>query len=158
MPSESLDLSDPSGDVAAEVASESGEPEASRSRTTKHVSPKEFHTPAFLQKLAPPHCTVILDQRAHRFTFKFKKAGDVWKKHYEHPLQMSKAFKNFPWRDALKEVHKGARDRWNLVKVQAGWKISDPSRAQTPGCIPEDIFEALADVIKSMPPHAYAKK
>ena len=158
VPSESLDLSDPSGDVAAEVASESGEPEASRSRTTYNVSPKEFHTPAFLQKLAPPHCTFYLDQRAHRFTFKFRNEGNVWKDHYDHPLQMSKAFRSFPWKDALKEVHRGAWDRWNLVKEQAGWKISDPSRGQTPGCIPEDIFEALADVIKSMPPHAYAKK
>ena len=62
------------------------------------------------------------------------------------------------FKDALKEVHKGAWDRWNLVKEQAGWKISDPSRVQTPGCIPEDIFEALADFIKSMPPPAkYAK-
>ena len=150
--------SETSGDFAAEVASESGEPEASRSRTTKHVSPKEYYTPAFLQKLAPPHCTFYLDQKAHRFTFKFRKAGDVWKDHYDHPLQMSKAFKNKFWKDALKEVHKGAWDRWNLVKEQDGWKISDPSRVQTPGCVPEDIFEVLDDFIKSMPPPAYAKK
>ena len=155
VPNESLDLSDPSGDVAAEVASESGEPGASRSRSTYHVATREFHTPPILQKLAPPYCAFMLDQRAHRFTFKFKKEGNVWKDHYKFPLQMSKACKNIPWRDALKEVHMGVWDRWNLVKEQAGWKISDPSRVQTPGCIPEDIFEALADVIKSMPPPAY---
>ena len=158
--SESLDLSNavPSGDVAADVASESGEPGASRSRTTHHVSARGFYTPAFLQKLAPPHCAFILDQRAHRFTFKFKKAANVWKEHFKCPLQMSKAFKTMPWRDALKEVHMGAWDRWNLVKEQAGWKISDPSRVQTPGCIPEDILEVLADFIQSMPPPVnYAK-
>ena len=71
---------------------------------------------------------------------------------------MSKAFINFPWRDALKEVHSGAWDRWNLVKEQAGWKISDPSHVQTPGCIPDNMLEQLAVVIESMPPPAkYAK-
>ena len=94
VPRESLDLSDPSGDVAAEVTSESGEPGASRSRITNHVSARVFYTPAFLQKLAPPYCTFILDQRAHRFTFKFKKEGNIWKDRYKFPLQMSKAFKN----------------------------------------------------------------
>ena len=153
VPSESLDLSNaaPSGDVAAGVASESGEPGASRTRATNHGSAREFHTPPLLQKLAPPHCTCTLDHRAHRFLFKFRKEGNVWKDHYKHPLEMSKAFINFPWRDALTEVHRGAWDRWNVVKEEAGWKISDPSHVQTPGCIPDDMLEQLADIIQSMP-------
>ena len=48
VPSESLDLSNaaPSGDVAAEVASESGEPGASRSRITNHVSKRVSYSAA----------------------------------------------------------------------------------------------------------------
>ena len=143
VPSESLDLSDPSGDVAAEVASESGEPGASRSRTTKHVSPKGFYTPAILQKLAPPHCTFILDQKAHRFTFKFKKAGDVWKKHYDHPLQMSKAFKNKFWKDALKEVHTklGAGGTLSKSKLDGKSQIHHVSKPQ--GAFPKTSLKHL---------------
>ena len=99
VPSESLDLSNaaPSGDVAAEVASESGEPGASRSRITNHVSAREFHTPPLLQKLAPPHCAFMLDQRAHRFTFKFRKKASVWEDHFKKcPRHLSTSLGGMP--------------------------------------------------------------
>jgi len=119
-----------------------------------HMSPKEFFTPAMLQRLAPPQCTFALDQRAHRFSFKFRKAPspNVWEDQFKYPMSMSKAFVNMPWRDALKEVHSGAWERWNLVKEQDGFKISDHSKVKSPGCVSEDILSALEDFIASMPP------
>ena len=146
------------GESAAKLASESGEPGASRTRTVHHRSPKQYDTPAVLQKLAPPHCAFVLDQNLHRFYFRFRKEGNVWQDHFGHPRHMSKAFQNLPWRDALKQVHKGAWDRWNLVREQDEWKISNPSLVQTPGCIPEDILEVLDEFIQSMPaPVKYIK-
>ena len=140
------------GESAAKLASESGEPGASRTRATHHVSAREHYYPGILRKLAPPHCTFMLDQQRHRFYFTFKKVPDVWQDHFEHPRHMSKSFfRNYlPWRAALKQVHKGAWDRWNLVREQDEWKISNPSLVQTPGCIPEDILEVLDEFIQSM--------
>ena len=61
-----------------------GEPAAAETGRRRHValvSPREHRTPAILQRLAPPGMSFGLDQKAHRFTVKFKvkpREGHVW--------------------------------------------------------------------------------
>ena len=88
----------------------------------RFVSAKEHQTPAIMQRLAPPFCTFALDFKAHRFSFKYRKAPspNVWTEHFKYPMSMSKTFANMPWQDALKEVHAGAWHRWSLAKDQSG--------------------------------------
>ena len=120
----------------------------------RFVSAKEHQTPAMLQRLAPPFCTFALDFKAHRFSFKYRKAPspNVWTEHFRYPMSMSRTFANMPcWKDALKEVHAGAWDRWNLAKDQSGWGLL-PADAQTPGAIADDFLAELAVVIDNLPP------
>ena len=127
----------PSEAAPSEAAGPSGVP--------RYVSPKEFSTPAEVQNLAPPHCTFVLDKKAHRFSFGFKKAPNpnVWKDVHRYPLTMSRAFKQDTWRNALLEIHTGAWERWGLAKEQKEWKISDEAHVQVPGCIPNNILESI---------------
>ena len=137
----------PSEAAPSEAAGPSGVP--------RYVSPKEFSTPPEVQNLAPPHCTFVLDKKAHRFSFRFKKAPNpnVWKDVYKYPLTMSRAFKQDTWRNALLEIHTGAWERWGLAKEQKEWKISDEARVQVPGCIPNNILESIQkDEIDKLPP------
>lgn len=173
-PSESLELPSesavpsgtaavpPSSDVAA-PASESGAPGASGNRITKHnMSPKEFFYSSMDAEIGSATLTFSLYQKGHRFGSTHTKTGYSLdqKDRYTYPLQMSKAFVNMPCKGALKEARTWAWDRWNLVKKQAEWKISD-SRPKPQGaflmiswkhfvcsqpCIPEpfcDCFRAV---------------
>ena len=67
--------------------------------TPRFVSGKEHQTPAIMQRLAPPFCTFALDFKAHRFSFKYRKAPspNVWTEHFKHPMSMSKTFANMPF-------------------------------------------------------------
>ena len=138
-------LEEPAGPVVPASALPGGTP--------RFVSAKEHQTPAIMQRLAPPFCTFALDFKAHRFSFKYRKAPspNVWTEHFKHPMSMSKTFANMPWKDALKEVHAGAWHRWNLAKNQSGWELL-PADAQTPGCIADDLFAEMAGVIDNLPP------
>ena len=123
------------------------------SQAPRFVSAKEHQTPAIMQRLAPPFCTFALDFKAHRFSFKYRKAPspNVWTEHFKYPMSMSKTFANMPWKDALQEVHAGAWHRWNLAKDQSGWELL-PADAQTPGVIADDLFAEMAGVIDNLPP------
>ena len=137
---------EPAGPVVPASVLPSGAP--------RFVSAKEHQTPAMLQRLAPPFCTFALDFKVHRFSFKYRKAPspNVWTEHFKYPMSMSKTFANMPcWKDALKEVHAGAWDRWNLAKDQSGWELL-PADAQTPGCIADDFLAELAVAIDNLPP------
>ena len=85
---------EPAGPVVPASVLPSGE--AAPSRAPRFVSAKEHQTPATLQRLAPLFCTFALDFKAHRFSFKYKKAPspNVWTEHFKH--------------------------RWNLAKDQSG--------------------------------------
>ena len=148
----------PEGPAAPVVPEEPAAPvvpaSALPSGAPRFVSAKEHQTPAMLQRLAPPFCTFALDFKAHRFSFKYRKAPspNVWTEHFKYPMSMSKTFANMPcWKDALKEVHAGAWDRWNLAKDQSGWELL-PADAQMPGCTADDFLEELAVVIDNLPP------
>ena len=129
----------------------------------RHVSPKEFSTPAVVQRLAPPHCTFVLDQKAHRFSFRFKKAPNpnVWKDVYRYPMTMSKAFdkeSRESWTKALAEIHTNAWERWGLCREQKEWKISDAALVQVAGSIPNNILSELQEEIDIMPPRVKYSK
>ena len=136
---------EPAGPVVPASALPSGAP--------RFVSAKEHQTPAIMQRLAPPFCTFALDFKAHRFSFKYRKAPspNVWTEHFKYPMSMSKTFANMPWKDALQEVHAGAWHRWSLAKDQSGWELL-PADAQTPGVIADDLFAEMAGVIDNLPP------
>ena len=136
---------EPAGPVVPASALPSGAP--------RFVSAKERQTPAIMQRLAPPFCTFALDFKAHRFSFKYRKAPspNVWTEHFKYPMSMSKTFADMHWKDALKEVHAGAWRRWNLAKDQSGWELL-PADAQTPGCFADDLFAEMAGVIDNLPP------
>ena len=125
----------------------------------RHVSPEEFSTPAVVQRLAPPHCTFVLDQKAHRFSFRFKKAPhpNVWKDVYRYPMTMSKAFDKEAresWTTALAEIH--TWERWGLCQKE--WKISDAALVQVAGCIPNNILSEIQEEIDRMPPRVKYSK
>ena len=130
----------------------------------RHVSPKEFSTPAVVQNLAPPNCTFVLDHKAHRFSFRFKKVPNpnVWKGVYRYPMTMSKAFtkeSRESWTKALAEIHTNAWERWGLCREQKGWKISDAALVQDAGVIPNNILSEIQEEIDAMPPPVkYSKK
>ena len=140
---------------AAEPAAEPPEPAAAeRRRHVVLVSPREHFTPAVLQRLAPPGMSFGLDQKAHRFTIKFKvkpQEGHVWAA-YGPGGSRSKAFQHMPWEEALKELHQEAWERWDLAKHLSGFELDDPNHAQQPGHVSDSMLALIREVIENMPP------
>eukprot|EP00435_Cladocopium_sp_Y103_P050707 s448_g15.t1 len=151
---------DPAADPAAAAEPAAGPPAepaaadaANRRRHVVHVSPREHYTPAVLQRLAPPGMTFGLDQKAHRFTVKFKvkpRDAQLWAS-YGTGGSRSKAFQSMPWQDALKELHQEAWERWDLAKDQPGFELESDLR-QTPGHVSESMLDLLKGVMDAMPP------
>lgn len=132
-------------------------PQDARPRAVGHVSAREFSTPAIMQNLSPPLCTLCLDVKAHRFAVKFKQRPnpDTWVG--LNTMSYNKAFNSIPWVDALKDVHREAWDRWKLAKDQPAFHLP-PDKVQTPGHVSQEVIDALEDVISKLPPAVkYAK-
>ena len=142
----------PAAEPAAEPPAEPAA--AERRRHVVLVSPREHFTPAVLQRLAPPGMSFGLDQKAHRFTIKFKvkpQEGHVWAA-YGPGGSRSKAFQHMPWEEALKELHQEAWERWDLAKHLSGFELDDPNHAQQPGHVSDSMLALIREVIENMPP------
>lgn len=138
-----------------EVLPEDPDPAVPRPRHVPAKAAKEFSTPPEVQGLAPPQCTFVLDKKAHRFSFRFRRLPEpnVWN-HYRYPLNMSRAFSKESresWKRSLEEIHGAAWERWALAKEQTAFKI-DEALQQTPRHIPGNILEAIQGHISSLPP------
>ena len=142
----------PAAEPAAEPPAEPAA--AERRRHVVLVSPREHFTPAVLQRLAPPGMSFGLDQKAHRFTIKFKvkpQEGHVWAA-YGPGGSRSKAFQHMPWEEALKELHQEAWERWDLAKHLSGFELDDPNHVQQPGHVSDSMLALIREVIENMPP------
>ena len=139
---------------AAGPPAEPAAAEAGRRRHVVLVSPREHFTPAILQRLAPPGMSFGLDQKAHRFTVKFKvkpREGHVWAA-YGPGGSRSKAFQHMSWEEALKQLHQEAWERWDLAKHLPGFELDDSNQAQQPGHVSDSMLAVIREVIAQMPP------
>ena len=96
------------------------------------VAKRALHDPAILQRLAPPGMSFGLDQKAHRFTIKFKiealerdKCGLLMDQVDLAP----RTFQHMSWEEALKQLHQEAWERWDLAKHLPGFELDDPNQA-----------------------------
>ena len=99
-------------------------------------------------------CPFGLDQKAHRFTVKFKikpREGHVWAA-YGPGGSRSKAFQHMSWEEALKQLHQEAWERWDLAKHLPGFELDDPNQAQQPGHVSDSMLAVIREVIAQMPP------
>ena len=145
---------EPVAEPAAGPPAEPAAAEAGRRRHVVLVSPREHFTPAILQRLAPPGMSFGLDQKAHRFTVKFKikpREGQVWAA-YGPGGSRSKAFQHMSWEEALKQLHQEAWERWDLAKHLPGFELDDPNQAQQPGHVSDSMLAVIREVIAQMPP------
>ena len=98
--------------------------------------------------------TFALDAKAHRFTIKFrtKPSPNVWE-HLPVTGSFSRAFRSYPWEEALREVHREAWQRWSLAKEQTAFHLPhrDNCLPQEPGCVPEDMLSSIREHIEQLP-------
>ena len=119
---------------------------------------KKYSSPDILRQLAPPGCSIRLNTNEHRFTSAWKPAitCDAWVDELSNKTY-SQSFNvglGDDWKSKLAEVHSFAWTKWSIaVNFCAMPELTLPTGAveQTPGRIPEDVYQVLSPLIQSLP-------
>ena len=160
-PASSLSLSlSTAAAVVAEASSSSAAGDAASSLPTvgagggsRASGPKVYSTPEILASMEPCHAFRIgLNFSDHRFFVSTQRLSQRLIPPYGGKT-FSKSFVNYPWQDALRDVHRHCWEKLDLTE----WPLENAGR-QNPGEVPEDVLRHLEDVVKKMPkPKVYYK-
>ena len=111
-----------------------------------HRSPEEI-----LSQITPPACVIGLGFNDWRFTSTWKlppAAQEMLLPPYSQKTMSKTFYRSRPWKEALEEVHRFNWEKFRMVREH----LALPSNlvVQTPGVIPERIFESLEPIISNM--------
>lgn len=140
-PTPAPDSSDPT------PAPEAGSATAKKTGETRASAPKQYKSPEeVLAQITPPGAYIGLSSLEHRWTSRFashdKRVGGTEYAKQSHSASFALMR---GWREALQMVHSHNWNKFLLLNPAA-------PNAQTPGEIPDHIYEALEPTVKNLPP------